>query len=130
MGRARFHGGAKLSRNLDDHLRRGRRGIAGVVRNARVSQAEGIAMTRRTQFVVIAICLLLIPSIASACPVCYGSPTSPMTKSTNKPILFFFRVGGFVQGGFIALFWTFWRRAKELRHRRESFSVVDGGAAQ
>ena len=87
-------------------------------------------MTRRTQFVIIAICLLLVPSMLSACPVCYGSPTSPMTKSTNNAILFLLGVVGFVQIGFIALFWTFWRRAQELRRRRESFSVVDGGAAQ
>jgi hypothetical protein len=86
-------------------------------------------MTRQIPFVVIAICLLLVPSILSACPVCYGAPTSPMTKSTNNAILFLLGVVAFVQIGFIALFWTFWRRAQELRRRRESFSVLDGGAA-
>lgn len=86
-------------------------------------------MTRRTQFVVIAICLLLVPSILSACPVCYGAPNSPMTKSSNNAIMFMLGVIAFVQIGFIALFWTFWRRAKELRRRRESFHVLDGGAA-
>jgi hypothetical protein len=87
-------------------------------------------MTRRTQFVVIVICLLLVPSIASACPVCYGAPNSPMTKSSNNAIMFLLGVVGFVQLGFIALFWSFWRRAKELRRRRESFQVLDGGVAQ
>jgi len=87
-------------------------------------------MTRKTQFVVIAISILLVPSILSACPVCYGSPDSPMTKSSNNAIMFLLGVVGFVQVGFIALFWTFWRRAKELRRRRDSFSVMDGGAAQ
>jgi heme/copper-type cytochrome/quinol oxidase subunit 2 len=86
-------------------------------------------MTRRAQFVVIAICLLLVPSILSACPVCYGAPNSPMTKSSNNAIMFMLGVVAFVQIGFIALFWTFWRRAKELRRRRESFHVLDGGAA-
>jgi len=86
-------------------------------------------MTRKTQFVVIAICLLLVPSILSACPVCYGAPNSPMTKSSNNAIMFMLGVIAFVQIGFIALFWTFWRRAKELRRRRESFHVLDGGAA-
>jgi hypothetical protein len=86
-------------------------------------------MTRRTPLLVIAICMLLVPSILSACPVCYGSPTSPMTKSTNNAIIFLLGVVGFVQIGFIALFWSFWRRAKELRRRRESFHVLDGGAA-
>jgi hypothetical protein len=87
-------------------------------------------MTRKTQVVVIAISILLIPSVLSACPVCYGSPDSPMTKSSNNAIMFLLGVVGFVQVGFIALFWTFWRRAKELRRRRDSFSVMDGGAAQ
>jgi hypothetical protein len=87
-------------------------------------------MTRRTQFVVIAICMLLVPSILSACPVCYGAPNSPMTKSSNNAIMFLLGVVGFVQIGFIALFWSFWRRAKELRRRRESFHMLDGGAAQ
>jgi hypothetical protein len=87
-------------------------------------------MTRKTQFVVIAICMLLVPSILSACPVCYGAPNSPMTKSSNNAIMFLLGVVGFVQVGFIALFWSFWRRAKELRRRRESFHILDGGAAQ
>jgi hypothetical protein len=87
-------------------------------------------MTRKTQFVVIAICMLLVPSILSACPVCYGAPNSPMTKSSNNAIMFLLGVVGFVQVGFIALFWSFWRRAKELRRRRDSFHVLDGGAAQ
>lgn len=86
-------------------------------------------MTRKTPFVVIALCLLLVPSILSACPVCYGAPNSPMTTSSNNAIMFLLGVVGFVQIGFIALFWTFWRRAKELRRRRESFAVLDGGAA-
>jgi hypothetical protein len=87
-------------------------------------------MTRKTRFVMIAICMLLIPSILSACPVCYGAPNSPMTKSSNNAIMFLLGVVGFVQVGFIALFWSFWRRAKELRRRRDSFAVLDGGAAQ
>ncbi|MEA2338669.1 MAG: hypothetical protein QOE82_2676 [Thermoanaerobaculia bacterium] len=86
-------------------------------------------MTRRTQLVVITIALLLVPSILSACPVCYGSPSSPMTKGSNNGIAFLLGVVGFVQVGFIAMFWSFWRRAKELRRRRESFHLMDGGAA-
>jgi hypothetical protein len=86
-------------------------------------------MTRRTQLVVITIALLLAPSILSACPVCYGSPGSPMTKGSNNGIAFLLGVVGFVQIGFIAMFWSFWRRAKELRRRRESFHLMDGGAA-
>jgi hypothetical protein len=86
-------------------------------------------MKGRIQLVVIAIALLLVPSILSACPVCYGAPNSPLTKGSNNGIAFLLGVIGFVQVGFVAMFWSFWRRAKELRRRRESFHVVDGGAA-
>ena len=86
-------------------------------------------MTRRARFVVIAIALLLVPAILSACPVCYGAPNSPMTKSSNNAIIFMLGIIGFVQVGFVAMFWSFWRRAKELRRRRESFRLLDGGAA-
>jgi hypothetical protein len=75
------------------------------------------------------ILLLLAPAVLSACPVCYGAPNSPMTKSSNKAIIFMLGIIGFVQVGFVAMFWSFWRRAKELRRRRESFRLLDGGAA-
>jgi len=86
-------------------------------------------MTRRARFVVIAAALLLVPAVLSACPVCYGAPNSPMTKSSNNAIIFMLGIIGFVQVGFVAMFWSFWRRAKELRRRRESFRLLDGGAA-
>ena len=86
-------------------------------------------MTRRGRFVVMVIALLLVPAILCACPVCYGTPNSPMTKSSNNAIVFLLGVIGFVQVGFVAMFWSFWRRAKELRRLRESFRVIEGGAA-
>ena len=86
-------------------------------------------MTRRARFVVIAIVLLLAPAILSACPVCYGAPNSPMTKSSNNAIIFMLGIIGFVQVGFVAMFWSFWRRAKEMRRRRELFRLLDGGTA-
>ena len=86
-------------------------------------------MRRRVRFVVIAAALLLVPAVLSACPVCYGAPNSPMTKSSNNAIIFMLGIIGFVQVGFVAMFWSFWRRAKELRRRRESFRLLDGGAA-
>ena len=86
-------------------------------------------MTRRAQFVLIAIVIVLTPAILSACPVCYGNPGSPMTKSSNNAMIFMLGIIGLVQVGFVAMFWSFWRRAKELRRRRESFRLLDGGAA-
>jgi hypothetical protein len=86
-------------------------------------------MRRSRQFILIAIAILLVPTVLSACPVCYGAPDSPMTKSSNNAILFMIGVIGFVQVGFIAMFWSFWRRAKAMRRLRESFRLMDGGAA-
>jgi len=86
-------------------------------------------MKRGVQLVVIAIALLLVPSILFACPVCYGAPGSPMTKGSNNGIMFLLGIIGFVQVGFVAMFWSFWRRARELRRRRETFRVLDGGTA-
>jgi hypothetical protein len=86
-------------------------------------------VTSKGRLIVISALLLLAPAILSACPVCYGAPNSPMTKSSNNAIIFLLGVVGFVQVGFIAMFWSFWRRAKELHRRRESFRLLDGGAA-
>jgi hypothetical protein len=86
-------------------------------------------MRRNSQPVLIAIAILLVPTVLSACPVCYGAPDSPMTKSSNNAIGFLLGVIGFVQIGFIAMFWSFWRRAKAMRRLKESFRLLDGGAA-
>ena len=86
-------------------------------------------MTHRARFTVIAVALLAVPAVLSACPVCYGAPNSPITKSSNNAIIFMLGIIGLVQVGFIAMFWSFWRRAKELRRLRESFRVIEGGAA-
>jgi hypothetical protein len=86
-------------------------------------------MRRNSQLALITAAILLVPAVLSACPVCYGNPDSPMTKSSNNAILFMIGVIGFVQIGFIAMFWSFWRRVKAMRRLRESFRLVDGGAA-
>ena len=43
-------------------------------------------------------------------------------------IIFLLSVVGFVQIGFVALFFSFWRRARDLRRKRESFRLLEGGA--
>ena len=80
-----------------------------------------------TQQLAIALLLILAPTAASACPVCFGSSDSLMAKGTDNAMLFMLGIVGFVQLGFIGLFVTFWRRARALRRRRESFRVLDGG---
>jgi heme/copper-type cytochrome/quinol oxidase subunit 2 len=72
--------------------------------------------------------VFLAANAASACPVCFGNPASPLTKGTSNGILFLLGVIGLVQIGFVALFVTFWRRARSLRRRRESFHLIEGGA--
>ena len=62
----------------------------------------------------------------SACPVCFGAP-GPQMDGLNNAIIFLLVIVGFVQFGFVALFWSFWRRAKALKRHREQFRIVEGG---
>jgi len=71
--------------------------------------------------------ILLTPQFASACPVCFGGASS-VAKGMDSAIWFLLGVLGFVQIGFIALFWSFWRRSRALRRRREEFHLIEGGA--
>jgi len=70
---------------------------------------------------------LLAPGFAFACPVCFGSPDDPMVKGTSNGVWVLLGFIGFVQIGFAALFWSFWRRAREQRRFRESLRVIEGG---
>ena len=70
---------------------------------------------------------LLAPAPASACAVCYGDPDSAMSQGMNNGILTLLAVVGAVQVGFVALFWSFVRRARRLREHREQFHLIDGG---
>jgi hypothetical protein len=81
--------------------------------------------TDNRQLVLFALLVALaIPSIAHACPVCFGDPNSPMTKSTSNAVWFLLGIVGFVEMGFVALFVTFWRRARSTKNFREQFHVV------
>jgi hypothetical protein len=71
--------------------------------------------------------IVSVATAANACPVCFGDPTAPSAKGMNNAIWFLLAMVGFIQIGFGALFVTFWRRARALRRRRESFQVLDGG---
>ncbi len=72
----------------------------------------------------VAIALLLFTPIAFACPVCFGSPDDPMVKGVNNGIWVLLALVAVVQIGFGALFWNFWRRAREQRRFRESLHVI------
>ncbi len=71
--------------------------------------------------------LLVLPESADACAVCYGGADTALTQGMNNGILVLLGVVGLVQGGLLAMFYTFWRRARDLRARRDSFRVLDGG---
>ena len=73
--------------------------------------------------------LTLVADPAAACSVCFGGSDSAMTTGMNNGILVLLGVVGVVQGGFIALFFSFWRRSKQLRERREGFDLIDGGVS-
>jgi hypothetical protein len=71
--------------------------------------------------------ILFVAQSASACAVCWGAPDDPMVKGVNKGIYVLLGLVGFVQIGFVALFWSFWRRAREQKRFRESLHVIEGG---
>ena len=77
---------------------------------------------------MVAGCLLLfVAQSAFACPVCFGDPSSPLTKGATNAVWFLLGVIGFVQIGLIALFVTFWRRARARNKFREQFHLIEGG---
>ena len=73
-----------------------------------------------------ALVVILAPHVF-ACSVCYGAPGDPLVKGANNGIMFLLGIVGFVQIGFIAMFWSFWRRARQQKRFRESLKVIEGG---
>lgn len=65
---------------------------------------------------------------AAACAVCYGDPDSAMSAGLNNAVLFLLAIVGVVQGGFVALFVSIGRRARERARRKASLEVIEGGA--
>ena len=85
---------------------------------------------RRRRVAILALFILaalLTPQFTFACAVCFGNPNAPMTKGTTNGIAFLLGTVVFVQIGFVAMFWSFWRRAQILRRRREAMRVIPGG---
>jgi len=74
-----------------------------------------------------ALIALAMPVIANACPVCFGDPASPLAKGATNAVWFLLGIIGFVQIGLVALFVTFWRRARASRKFREQFHLIEGG---
>jgi type II secretory pathway component PulK len=51
-----------------------------------------------------------------------------MTAGLNNGILALLAVIAVVQGGFVALFVSFWQRARRLRRRQTALQMIQGGA--
>lgn len=76
---------------------------------------------------VCAVLTMCIAQTALGCPVCFGDPNDPMVKGVNNGIWVLLGLVGVVQIGFVAMFWSFWRRGRELKRFRESLRVIEGG---
>jgi hypothetical protein len=92
-----------------------------------VRQRSGNRQLATRNLALAVLALLLVTQPAFGCPVCYGAPGDPMVKGTNNGMWVMLGVIGFVQIGFAAMFWSFWRRAREQRRFREKFHVIEGG---
>jgi uncharacterized membrane protein len=49
-----------------------------------------------------------------------------MVRSANSGVWVLLGVVAFVQVGLVAMFWSFWRHARQQRHFRESLRVIEG----
>ena len=79
-------------------------------------------------FAVAATAMFFAAPEALACAVCNGAPGDPMVKGMNNGIWVLLGLVAFVQIGFVAMFWSFWRRTREQRRFRESLRVIEGGS--
>ncbi len=68
--------------------------------------------------------ILAFAQTAAACPVCFGAPDDPMVKGVNNGLWVLLGLVAAVQIGFGAMFWSFWRRAREQKRFRESLRVI------
>lgn len=82
------------------------------------------------RFALAVLLIALFVESAAACPVCFGAPDDPMVKGVNNGIWVLLGLVGAVQLGFVAMFWSFWKRAREQRRFRDQFHVVGAGAQQ
>ena len=76
------------------------------------------------------LCALIAAQPLAACTVCMGAPGDPLVKGANNGIWVLLGVIFAVQIGFIALFVTFWKRARQQKKFREQFRVVTSGGSQ
>jgi len=100
--------------------------VSVVARSRGLGVAGWSTARHRNLVTALLVLAMLSANAAFACPVSFGGANS-LSKGMDSAILFLLSIVGFVQLGFVALFWSFWRRAKELRRKRESFHLIEGG---
>ena len=101
---------------------RGQRAEGRGQKNGGVVLRSALCALRSRHIVLVA--LILAAPVVFACPVCFGSPDDPMVKGVNNGIWVLLSLVGVVQIGFVALFWSFWRRAREQKRFRDSLHVI------
>jgi uncharacterized membrane protein len=82
------------------------------------------AQVRSRLSLVVVFALVAMAPVALACPVCFGAPNDPMVKGVNNGIWVLLALVALVQIGFIAMFWSFWRRARDQKRFRDSLRVI------
>jgi hypothetical protein len=75
---------------------------------------------------LVAAWILLSPDSASACPVCAGDPSSPMTAGMNGAISTLLVITGVVLSTFVGFFLFLWRRARAARRTQIDTAWIDG----
>jgi heme/copper-type cytochrome/quinol oxidase subunit 2 len=88
---------------------------------------KGASWRRRIIGGVLLVILLGAAEPVWACAVCFGAPDDPMVKGVNNGIWVLLGLVAFVQAGFVAMFWSFRRRARAQERFREQFHVIEGG---
>ena len=76
---------------------------------------------------VVLTALLLVPSSALACPVCFGQIEGPAAEGVNNGVMTMLAVVGMVQFGLVTMFVGMWRRNRRLQEGEEIPKVSNGG---
>jgi hypothetical protein len=79
------------------------------------ADGEGSPTHLREGFLA-ALGMTLVATAAYACPVCYGGPSAG-GRGMNAAIIFLLAIVGCVQIGIAALFFGFWKRARNVIER-------------
>jgi hypothetical protein len=74
--------------------------------------------------------LCTIPTMASACPVCYGNAESPRVQGMNTAIMAMLGITGFVLTGIGTFFIMVVKRIRANRHAARTSFVDDNGDLQ